>query len=624
MVQQDVECGFPHDNYLYAFSAILLVGLCFITYKLNKSKRLVFSGKNSATDCLVLPVYYTFLRCVCIVLGLTVITLCLLPHLAAAGLFHVVVLGSALAMLREGITVFLAQRSAGLKALRRTIAFAVLYGCSLLIFGAYMWFKQSNDTLFLTIAQRYWLIHDSVVLAVNVLVLVLSLSNRSARTKTLGLYRYILFLLCIFSLFVLSSVLSSAVPLTSSCLLVTTEFLFYCIWPFAAFYALRADSDYWRSLGRSTTFSSRRHSSWMGQFLKLNYSSLSVNLLPPTTTLLDVTQIELSSSDKIGSGANADVYKAYFGEEQVAVKKFFCKELTSELAISYMREIEILSSIRHPNIISMYGVCLSPPNVCLVMEYAPQGSLFHVLAVRMQILPLDMKTRFILDAVKGLAFLHSHQPPIVHGDIKSLNMLIDSEGVLKLADFGESRFVELESESQVSYVMTGTAHWTAPEVFHHQRPTMASDVYSIGMVIWEIWTGSQPFVNVETNEGIISMVIRGIRPELPDDMPQPLAALVADCWLECAADRPTANAIVQAIEEMEFVSSSLQQQRVKDVTRRSVRSSSFQARGSTGSTSLLGDGSASLHSVLKLSSRHGSMSASCTKSVRFSDVNEAV
>lgn len=185
---------------------------------------------------------------------------------------------------------------------------------------------------------------------------------------------------------------------------------------------------------------------------------------PPQAARFPVISLrDLKIKEKIGSGGFAKVYRAIWLGKEVAVKKLR-PDINSNVAASFLKEMNLLSSVRHPNVVLMLGACHTNKGDAIVTEYLRGGSLFnHLESLASQSRLLDIATlkKFALDIAMGMAYLHSLSPPIIHRDLKSLNVLIDENNHCKVADFGLSREMV---DSGLASASLGTPHWIAPEV----------------------------------------------------------------------------------------------------------------------------------------------------------------
>eukprot|EP00045_Choanoeca_perplexa_P014587 m.173036 g.173036 ORF g.173036 m.173036 type:complete len:549 (-) comp16727_c0_seq7:47-1693(-) len=188
-------------------------------------------------------------------------------------------------------------------------------------------------------------------------------------------------------------------------------------------------------------------------------------------------------------------------------------------------EMRILSKLRHPNICQCFGaVLVKGIEPMMVMEHMSLGSLHSLVHNDTLQLEGDVIFNFITDLVSGMHFLHAHKPALVHADLKSQNCLVDNLYRLKVADFG------LSTTNQES-VNAGTICWMAPEVLLGEPVTTASDVYSAGVVIYEIVSRKEPYPDYkDVNELVKDISKRKRRPILPHDCAPEVAGIVTECW----------------------------------------------------------------------------------------------
>jgi serine/threonine protein kinase/class 3 adenylate cyclase len=222
-------------------------------------------------------------------------------------------------------------------------------------------------------------------------------------------------------------------------------------------------------------------------------------------------------------------------------------------SVMYMEmELATLAAIRAPNVVDVYGrIALKDGSFGIVMELLEGGSLFdHLHNPALEIGP-KRAVEFALDAARGVAHLHASH--ILHRDIKSLNVLVDRRGSGRVADFDLSVRC---GEDGMAVTATGTAGatygsapWTAAEVWASRgvAHSTRSDVYSLGIVIWECITRREPFEDCTTRRQIMRRVLRGIRPDIPPHCPARVAALIRRCWAGDAARRPSARAVVEEL-----------------------------------------------------------------------------
>ncbi|KAF9967213.1 hypothetical protein BGZ70_010367 [Mortierella alpina] len=233
---------------------------------------------------------------------------------------------------------------------------------------------------------------------------------------------------------------------------------------------------------------------------------------------------------KIAGGAQAEIFKAKYGLDDVVVKRFLdSKHRTNK------REVEIVQQLRHKHIVQFYHV----QQDMIVMEYVEGGSLEGAI-VKNDLKTWEIKTQIAKDIALGLAHLHSQG--ILHCDIKSSNILLTEHKEARICDFGLAIRVGESGQG-------GTLQWMAPELFQDTPQYSAkSDVYALGMVMWEMAAGStRPYRN-HTPDGMIRCIMNGILEEYPDDTPKNYADCIQMCWKQTAEERPAAVEVLPGVE----------------------------------------------------------------------------
>ncbi|XP_033125782.1 mitogen-activated protein kinase kinase kinase 20-like [Anneissia japonica] len=244
-----------------------------------------------------------------------------------------------------------------------------------------------------------------------------------------------------------------------------------------------------------------------------------------------------------GSGSFSSVYKATWTERNITVA---AKKV---LSLS-QKELDILKTIKNPCIINILGVISQSPDFYIIMEYANGGNLFNYLRkLKGSKLPDDTFYQWSEHATEAVRYLGSIN--IAHRDIKSPNYLITSARDLKLCDFGTAK-VSNEGTSVTSHEK-GSSPWMAPEMIRDKLASKKSDVYSLGIVIWELLTGEIPYGQADNQYQIMYLVAeKGERPLIPEDCPQLLRRLILSCWLEDRDSRPTPQLILERIQTKSF------------------------------------------------------------------------
>ncbi|CAA3017809.1 Tyrosine kinase [Olea europaea subsp. europaea] len=237
---------------------------------------------------------------------------------------------------------------------------------------------------------------------------------------------------------------------------------------------------------------------------------------------------DLTIGEQIGEGSCGTVYHALWYGSDVAVKVFSRQEYSDDLLFSFRQEVSLMKRLRHPNILLFMGAVTSPQRICIVTEFLPRGSLFRLLQRNTSKIDWRRRINMALDIARGVNYLHHFNPPIVHRDLKSSNLLVDKNWAVKVGDFGLSR---LKHET---YLTTktgkGTPQWMAPEVLRNEPSDEKSDVYSYGVILWEIATQKIPWDNLNSMQVIGAVGFMNQRLEIPKDIDPQWASIIESCW----------------------------------------------------------------------------------------------
>ena len=232
----------------------------------------------------------------------------------------------------------------------------------------------------------------------------------------------------------------------------------------------------------------------------------------------------------LGKGGFGEVYKGIKDKiDEVAVKEIRLSNTT--INNQFKTEIDMISKLRHKNILQFYGACLRPPTFFMVTELMQQD-LFSALRKEKDALLYKWSGRYGRDVLCGIGagihYLHSRKPPVVHRDIKSPNILLH-ENIAKIADVGIAR---TKLDSDMTAQRGFTIAWAAPEVIYRRRATEKIDIWGYGIILWEVVTGSLPGAG---------------RLELPSTVGISLKRIYDRCTAEDPALRPTAAEVVQTL-----------------------------------------------------------------------------
>ncbi|PPS05463.1 hypothetical protein GOBAR_AA15198 [Gossypium barbadense] len=265
---------------------------------------------------------------------------------------------------------------------------------------------------------------------------------------------------------------------------------------------------------------------------------------------LDIPWSDLVLRERIGAGSFGTVHRAEWNGSDVAVKILMEQDLYAERFKEFLREVAIMKRLRHPNIVLFMGAVTQPPNLSIVTEYLSRGSLFRLLhkpGVR-EVLDERRRLSMAYDVAKGMNYLHRHNPPIVHRDLKSPNLLVDKKYTVKVCDFGLSRLKANTFLSSKS--AAGTPEWMAPEVLRDEPSNEKSDVYSFGVILWELATLQQPWGNLNPAQVVAAVGFRGKRLDIPRDLNPQVAAIIEDCWANEPWKRPSFSNIMERLKSL--------------------------------------------------------------------------
>ncbi|EFH66522.1 kinase family protein [Arabidopsis lyrata subsp. lyrata] len=258
---------------------------------------------------------------------------------------------------------------------------------------------------------------------------------------------------------------------------------------------------------------------------------------------------EITVAERIGLGSYGEVYRGDWHGTAVAVKKFIDQDITGEALEEFRSEVRMMRRLRHPNIVLFMGAVTRPPNLSIVTEFLPRGSLYRLIHRPNNQLDERKRLRMALDAARGMNYLHSCNPVIVHRDLKSPNLLVDKNWVVKVCDFGLSRMkvsTYLSSKSTA-----GTAEWMAPEVLRNEPADEKCDVYSYGVILWELFTLQQPWGKMNPMQVVGAVGFQHRRLEIPEFVDTGIADIIRKCWQTDPRLRPSFAEIMASLKQLQ-------------------------------------------------------------------------
>jgi serine/threonine protein kinase len=289
---------------------------------------------------------------------------------------------------------------------------------------------------------------------------------------------------------------------------------------------------------------SRRFKSLRKMKIKIDPSAHTTLIIPEIPASLDVViqHDDVTLVREFARGESATVFIGLWQNQEVAVKVFRLRTLSPAELESFRREIFVLATLNHSAILSLLGFTESAP-FYIVTEFLKNDSLFKFLRKSPDGLTPTGRSIVAYDIARGLDFLHGRG--VIHRDMKSLNVLLTDTLRAKIGDFGAVR-LHLDGVKTGSI---GTVHWMAPELLMSSPSYDCKvDVYSFGLVLWELLTGDLLYPDMRP-PAIIEAVITGKRPEIPPDTPSGLARLICSCWSANPSDRPGMTRVVSMLSE---------------------------------------------------------------------------
>ncbi|EYB86994.1 hypothetical protein Y032_0270g871 [Ancylostoma ceylanicum] len=256
----------------------------------------------------------------------------------------------------------------------------------------------------------------------------------------------------------------------------------------------------------------------------------------------------------LGAGSQGAVFRGCLNGQTVAVKKVKLKEET---------DIKHLRHLNHPNIIKFVGVCTQAPCFCLIMEYCPNGQLGDVLKSD-RVIGWQDWCSWSRQIAEGMEYLHKNK--VIHRDLKSPNILFDADGVVKICDFGTSHQQKKQNSTVMSFC--GTVSWMAPEVIKKQPCCEKVDVYSYGVVLWELLTREQPYKNINQMAIIYGVGSNNLSLPIPETAPDGLKMLMRQCWSTTPRNRPS---FTQCLKYMDILYAEFKEMGDEEFFRRAAK-----------------------------------------------------
>jgi len=261
---------------------------------------------------------------------------------------------------------------------------------------------------------------------------------------------------------------------------------------------------------------------------------------------------------KIGEGGSSDIFLGLYKGTEIAEKRLHLIN-TKKNITEFKREVASFVLLQHPYLLLFLGVIAEPKQLSIITEYCRGGNLHELLFKKKSIyLSWKIRKKFLLQIAIGMNFLHTNNPPIIHRDLKSLNIFLTNDMEknsditdVKIGDLGLS--IAYEKNGSITE-RVGTCHWMAPEVINNQKYTTKADVYSYGIIIWEVCTREIPYEYYTKDNILFRVSVRKKRPSLkkiPYDTPKKFVELMQKCWDQDPDNRPSFDYIIDYIKNID-------------------------------------------------------------------------
>ncbi|WCJ43994.1 Protein kinase superfamily protein [Euphorbia peplus] len=305
----------------------------------------------------------------------------------------------------------------------------------------------------------------------------------------------------------------------------------------------------------------RTHDRFMGTKMKLKEIESSSSSIDSSRKKLDqifddvdvgeceIPWEDLDLGERIGLGSYGEVYHADWNGTEVAVKKFLDQDFSGAALAEFKREVRIMRRLRHPNVVLFMGAVTRPPNLSIITEFLPRGSLYRILHRPHGQIDEKRRIKMALDVARGMNCLHTSIPTIVHRDLKSPNLLVDKNWTVKVADFGLSR---LKHNTFLSSKSTaGTPEWMAPEVLRNEPSNEKCDVYSFGVILWELATMRLPWSGMNPMQVVGAVGFQNRRLEIPKEIDPLVGRIIWECWQTDPSLRPSFAQLAVALKPLQ-------------------------------------------------------------------------
>nr|KAF6432572.1 tec protein tyrosine kinase [Rousettus aegyptiacus] len=287
-----------------------------------------------------------------------------------------------------------------------------------------------------------------------------------------------------------------------------------------------------------------------GLVTRLRYPVSAKGRNAPTTAGFSYEKWEINPSEltfmrELGSGLFGVVRLGKWrAQYKVAIKAIREGAMCEE---DFIEEAKVMMKLTHPKLVQLYGVCTQQKPIYIVTEFMEKGCLLNFLRQKQGLFNRDLLLSMCQDVCEGMEYLERNS--FIHRDLAARNCLVNEAGVVKVSDFGMARYV-LDDQYTSSSGAKFPVKWCPPEVFNYSRFSSKSDVWSFGVLMWEVFTeGRMPFEK-NTNYEVVTMVTRGHRLHRPKLASKYIYEVMLRCWQEKPEGRPSFEDLLRTIDEL--------------------------------------------------------------------------
>eukprot|EP00002_Diphylleia_rotans_P011166 TRINITY_DN2212_c0_g1_i9.p1 TRINITY_DN2212_c0_g1~~TRINITY_DN2212_c0_g1_i9.p1 ORF type:complete len:1215 (+),score=208.65 TRINITY_DN2212_c0_g1_i9:52-3696(+) len=229
--------------------------------------------------------------------------------------------------------------------------------------------------------------------------------------------------------------------------------------------------------------------------------------------LTEASMSQVIRGELIDRGAYSEIYVGVWRNQTIAIKRPLTFDTNQQSSHEILKEVQTLRELRHENIVIFLGASVTSGSLYILTEYLSRGSLYQNLHNKSLSLSWETRMQMALDAARGMRYLHCRDPMIIHCDLKSPNLLVSENWVVKVADFGMS---QTKSMVQMESRLIGTCEWMAPEVIRGDSFDEKVDIYSFGIILWELLTRMKPYRNQHPMQVAVDVISKDARPPIPE------------------------------------------------------------------------------------------------------------